>query len=173
MRYKFALALPAAAALFVTAPFATRPALAQPTTITACQTISKPGSYVLSGNLSGYGDCLVITASFVTIDLQGFLITGQSAGTGISASEPVDWITVRNGFISGFVTAVQLGGVTRSSRDCKYNASMAAYSLMVSSRTIPCLGAAGLARQLMPEASSPGITPLAMFPELGSKQEAR
>jgi hypothetical protein len=82
MRYKFALALPAAAALFVIAPFATRPALAQPTTITACQTISQPGSYVLTTNISApiNGNCLVITTGPVTVDLQGFTIFGRSSG---------------------------------------------------------------------------------------------
>jgi hypothetical protein len=116
MRYKFALALPVAAALFVSAPFAARPALAQPTTITACQTISKPGSYQLAANLSGpgpgpAGTCLFITASFLTIDLQGFTISGPLSGAGITASQGVDFITVRNGFISGFIGAVGLPGV--------------------------------------------------------------
>ena len=87
MRYKFALSLPVAAALFVTAPFAACPALAQPTTITACQTISQPGAYVLAANLSNAeGSCLVITASFVTIDLQGFTISGALAGYGVHTS---------------------------------------------------------------------------------------
>jgi hypothetical protein len=112
MRYKFALALPAAAALFVIAPFATRPALAG--SITACQTISKPGSYILAANLTSPGfNCLVIAASLVTVDLQGFSISGFGLLTeaGIVARRGVDGITVRNGFISGFGTAVDLPGV--------------------------------------------------------------
>jgi hypothetical protein len=48
----------------------------------------------------------------VTVDLQGFSISGPFlGGTGISASQGVDGITVRNGFISGFMGAVSLPGV--------------------------------------------------------------
>jgi hypothetical protein len=55
-----------------------------------CQTISQPGSYELTDNLTTNGDCLVITADFVTIDLAGFTITGNSnitaPGTAILAA---------------------------------------------------------------------------------------
>jgi hypothetical protein len=49
------------------------------TKIKACQTISQPGSYELVDNLTvtGFADCLVITANDVTIDLAGFLISGS------------------------------------------------------------------------------------------------
>jgi hypothetical protein len=55
-----------------------------PTEIEKCQTISKPGSYKLINNLKAgnNADCLVITASFVTIDLAGFTITGRGSPTG-------------------------------------------------------------------------------------------
>jgi hypothetical protein len=50
---------------------------------------------------------LVITASFVTIDLAGFTISGQvGVGTGISGG---DGVAVRDGSISGFSSGVALG----------------------------------------------------------------
>jgi hypothetical protein len=78
-----------------------------PTEIEKCQTIDKPGSYKLVRNLtfsvpSGGGDCLSITADFVTIDLAGFSISvlgGAGPGGGISSDR--DGIIVRNGSISG------------------------------------------------------------------------
>jgi hypothetical protein len=86
----------------------------EPTPIKACQTISKPGSYELANNLTATGDCLVITADFVTIDLAGFLISGApNTGAGIRVApeivgHPLEGIAVRNGSISGFGTAVDL-----------------------------------------------------------------
>ena len=53
---------------------------AAPIPIRECQTISLPGSYVLERNLTTAGDCLVINASFVTVDLNGFSITGSPRG---------------------------------------------------------------------------------------------
>jgi parallel beta-helix repeat protein len=81
-----------------------------PIEIEKCQTISKPGSYKLVNNLAATGDCLVITADFVTIDLAGFLISGSGTGTGIltPASTPFNGLAVRNGSISGFDTGVNL-----------------------------------------------------------------
>ena len=88
-----------------------------PTPIKRCQTIDQPGSYVLVKNLTATGDCLVITASFVTIDLAGFAIfgpgiAGQPAGV-VAAQPNVDDIAVRNGSISGFYAGIHL--VSRSS----------------------------------------------------------
>ena len=53
------------------------PAWADPTVITACQTISQPGAYVLANDI-GSGtvedaDCLTITVSNVTIEPRRFL----------------------------------------------------------------------------------------------------
>jgi hypothetical protein len=76
-------------------------AQAAPIPIKACQVISQPGSYVLARNLSATGDCLVISASFVTVDLAGFSIN-SSQGTAISASgtSQLHGIAVRNGSIA-------------------------------------------------------------------------
>jgi hypothetical protein len=58
-----------------------------PTEIEKCQTIDKPGSYKLVNNLTPATQavCLDITASFVTIDLAGFSISGPSGAGGPAA----------------------------------------------------------------------------------------
>ena len=48
--------------------------------INKCTTITKPGFYVLTRNLTATGDCLVVAANFVTIDLGGWVITGSGLG---------------------------------------------------------------------------------------------
>ena len=97
-----------------------------PFKIEKCQTISQQGSYKLVNNLtfspttSGGaigGTCLTITASFVTIDLAGFTITGPGPAfvfppngpTGIVAGNDRTGIAVRDGTISGFFRDVDLG----------------------------------------------------------------
>jgi hypothetical protein len=90
-----------------------------PIEIEKCQTISQPGSYKLVNNLSfrsSDGTCLTITASFVTIDLAGFTITGASGvnpfnqATAIGAGNDVNGSAVRNGSISFIGTGVSLSG---------------------------------------------------------------
>ena len=95
------------------------PAWADPTVITACQTISQPGSYKLVGNLAitGGAGCLIVAADDVTIDLAGFSIIGQQAGAGGIQSVPYLFghgIAVRNGSISGFTDGVGLEDDTSS-----------------------------------------------------------
>ncbi|HYD00943.1 MAG TPA: right-handed parallel beta-helix repeat-containing protein [Phycisphaerales bacterium] len=68
--------------------------------------ITQPGSYYLTGNLTGAnGKCgIEITASFVTIDLNGFAVLG-GVGTldGIRTAGGICFgVTVRNGTIAGF-----------------------------------------------------------------------
>jgi hypothetical protein len=93
----------------------------EPTPLKACQTISQPGSYELVDNLTAGGgkDCLVITASFVTIDLAGFSISaspGTVGGAAIFFGSQIggQGIAVRNGSISGFSTGVDLGSALGS-----------------------------------------------------------
>jgi hypothetical protein len=76
--------------------------------ISECTTIGKPGSYVLTRNLTAAGDCVVIAADFVTLDLAGWVITGDgSTGRGVTGGGR--GITVRNGTVTGFSLAVMLG----------------------------------------------------------------
>src|SRR5215467_12550395 len=57
-----------------------------PIEIEKCQTISKPGSYVLVKNLvSTGGNCLVLAADHITIELVGFSISGNGTGAGVAA----------------------------------------------------------------------------------------
>ena len=89
-----------------------------PREIEKCQTIDKPGSYKLVNDLTSTGASLSITASFVSIDLAGFTISGpgnpsqpnSAAGIGIEAGNDTTGIAVRNGSIVGFRDGVILGG---------------------------------------------------------------
>jgi hypothetical protein len=81
-----------------------------PVTIGGCRTIDQPGSYQLVGNLTADGNCLVVTADGVTIDLGGFAITGNGTGTAIISKPkgtgiPPARTVVRNGDISHFAVA--------------------------------------------------------------------
>jgi len=94
------------------------PAFAAPLVITACTTLTQPGSYVVGNNLTAAGsDCLVVANDFITIDLNGFLVSGGKAGSGVTALRNAAFrgTTVRNGTITGFVQAILLAnsvGVT-------------------------------------------------------------
>src|SRR5262249_33841693 len=71
-------------------------------------TISKPGSYVLSRNITNNSasgaNSVLVTASNVTINLQGFVIAagGTSTGAGIIANPGVTNLVISNGTITGF-----------------------------------------------------------------------
>ena len=71
-------------------------------------TISAPGSYYLTSNLSvTSGDAITINASGVTLDLNGFTISSSSntaTGMGINLIRPNRDITILNGHIEGSVT---------------------------------------------------------------------
>ena len=72
---------------------------AQPTVITACGAITAGGSYRLGNNLQAPpGTCLSVSARDVTIDLDGFVITGGFGRNAIIASAAA--LTVRNGTIA-------------------------------------------------------------------------
>ena len=79
------------------------PGVTGPKEISACTAIAKTGSCVLSKNLYGEGDCLVVVADFVTVDLNGFTIAGKGVGSGVRAgSESIKGPTIRNGTIRHF-----------------------------------------------------------------------
>ncbi|MGH7061379.1 MAG: hypothetical protein ACREFH_13400 [Stellaceae bacterium] len=93
-----------------------------PTKISKCQAIAQPGSYRLANNLKAAGNCLVITARGVTIDLAGFAIVGNGTGTAITAKDakagsiPQARTVVRNGEISNFASATDLSGTVEGLR---------------------------------------------------------
>jgi len=57
------------------------------TSINACQTISVPGEYVLTANVTSNATCFEVTADDVTIDGDGYSITGSGPndGNGVNA----------------------------------------------------------------------------------------
>lgn len=86
-------------------------AFAAPQNISACQTISVPGSYTLNKNLVALGDCIVIASNFVTLDLNGFAIMGNGTGTGIQETVSVPFpgfrgVVVKNGAVTNFANGV-------------------------------------------------------------------
>ncbi len=99
-----------AAALVLSLAAFTQEALAV-TDITACRTISESGSFRLTENLSAEGDCLVVAADRVEIDLLGHTITGDGTGSAVSdqGRRGGFGITLRNGTIADFRIGVILG----------------------------------------------------------------
>jgi hypothetical protein len=85
-------------------------AAAAPSNVNACQTLSQPGSYVLAKNLAATGDCLVVAADAVTIDLAGFAITGNGTGSAVKSDGALrTGISIQNGTISNFATGIDFG----------------------------------------------------------------
>jgi len=84
------------------------PALAAPQNINNCQTISQPGAYIVNRNLAAPGDCLVVAADFVSIDLDGFVLSGSGAGAGIAVPFGAirRGLTIRNGTVTGFAQGI-------------------------------------------------------------------
>jgi hypothetical protein len=94
---------------------ATGPALGAQ--INKCTRITKPGSYVLTRNLTATRDCLVVAANFVTIDLGGWVITGKDESTGSGVTDqgvPRRGIAVRNGTVTGFASCVHLSATSEA-----------------------------------------------------------
>jgi len=75
--------------------------------------ITASGSYRLTGNLTvpSGASGIVVNASNVTIDLNGFSMTGGGAGSsfGIFAAAAIVGTTVENGTVTGFNAGVSLG----------------------------------------------------------------
>ncbi len=72
-------------------------------------TLSQPGSYRLSGNLTvpANTDGIVIAADRVTLDLNGFSISGGGSGTGITnLAISRRGTTIRNGAVTNFETGI-------------------------------------------------------------------
>jgi hypothetical protein len=80
----------------------------------AMTVITKPGSYVLSRNLTVTRagiDGVLISSSNVTLNLQGFVITGNSsANNGIEVAAGENNVVIAAGIITGFGEAGVLAG---------------------------------------------------------------
>ena len=97
--------------------------LTQPANSTAGLTISAPGSYYLTGNVTvASGDAITITASNVTLDLNGFTLATTATsfvGNAISIQDTRRNIIVRNGVIDGNgVVDASSGAVSGSGFRC-------------------------------------------------------
>jgi Right handed beta helix region len=79
------------------------------TNITACGTFGS-GSYVVLNNISSVNVlCLQFTAGPVTLDLNGFTMSGSGNHHGVFANG-VAFVTVRNGTIKGFSRSIGITG---------------------------------------------------------------
>ena len=68
--------------------------------------ITQPGSYYLTGNLTGAPGRvgIIIASNDVTLDLNGYSLRGNSVGsTGITTDSPRSNITVRNGVVTNWI----------------------------------------------------------------------
>src|SRR4051794_37089741 len=67
--------------------------------------ITQPGSYYLTGNITGAADTdgIRINVGGVTIDLNGFeMVSSGTVGDGIDAPAVINNVTIRNGVIRGW-----------------------------------------------------------------------
>lgn len=107
--------LPATATVLVTAVLGTAAPASAQTALSACGALTK-GSYKLTRNLTTTGSCLTVVNNFVTIDLNGFTITGDGGRDdyGIRTGAVTDrtGIEIRNGTITNFGEAISLGSAT-------------------------------------------------------------
>jgi len=97
---------------------AASPALAAgPANVNSCRTITSPGSYVLTRNVTASGDCFHILSDDVTFDFDGFTATGD--GTGAAMALEGHGIVVRNGTVRGFGVGISIvtHGPTRDLRE--------------------------------------------------------
>jgi hypothetical protein len=84
--------------------------------IAACMIVNNSGSYRLTSDLASADDCLTVSASNVTIDLNGFSITGnchvvilRCAGTAITDGGIARrGVTIRNGRLTNYVLGINL-----------------------------------------------------------------
>src|SRR5262245_50708532 len=82
--------------LVLLAPVGWAEALAE---ISSCQTLNMPDTYRLTANITASGDCLVVGANGITIDLNGFQISGNGTGNGITDNAAYKNVVIRNGAI--------------------------------------------------------------------------
>ncbi|NKB47739.1 MAG: hypothetical protein GKS02_00090 [Alphaproteobacteria bacterium] len=104
------------AVMLITAGLSSHSAQAAPTRVNSCQTISSTGSYILTRNINGSaaaGDCIIIDAAFVTLNLNGFTIGGPGFignvpnGSGVAIN--AQGVTVRNGTVTGWDNGIGSG----------------------------------------------------------------
>ena len=92
-----------------------------PIQISQCENITRPGNYVLANDLeldASDGNCLVISASNVQINLGGLTISSPcdpysfcpSGGIGIAIASGANQVSISNGSVEGFVYGIVAEG---------------------------------------------------------------
>jgi parallel beta-helix repeat protein len=64
----------------------------------------------LTANLAGSGTALVVGAHGITIDLNGYTVSGDGTGLGIDNTGGYDNVTIKNGTITGFQEGIRAVG---------------------------------------------------------------
>jgi parallel beta-helix repeat protein len=88
---------------------ATLPAAYAQNTISACGSVTAPGTYTVTTDITAPADtnCITISASGVAIDLQGHTISGSGFSSGIFGRGG-QYIIIANGTITGFNQNINL-----------------------------------------------------------------
>ena len=77
-------------------------------------TIEEPGSYFLASNIDAAGlPAVIIRASNVNLDLNGFTISGSQDNLGVVLADNTLDVVLRNGTIRSFAQGLINAGVTR------------------------------------------------------------
>lgn len=86
-------------------------AQAAPRVLNNCATLTESGAYVVGRNISATGDCFVIAADFVNMDLDGFVVSGNGTGNAFveQAGPGRRGFSLRNGVVTGFNGGVAMG----------------------------------------------------------------
>ena len=109
--------------LFLLMPIASARAAA--TAVNACQTLSAPGNYDVSSNLTASGDCFTLTVSNIAIDMQGHKIVGNGSGAAITdGGNSIRYIIVANGKISNFAKGIDLSSDSGQTADLILNVNV-------------------------------------------------
>jgi hypothetical protein len=115
-------------------------------------TISQPGSYFLTRNLTNgtSSDGIVINTGGVTLDLNGFTLRGFGTANGVTVSlSGASGIHVRNGAVESWGTSVNLATTVGAGADALELSNDAGTGLI--------LGAGGLAHDIIAQHDSIGI----------------
>jgi hypothetical protein len=109
--------------LFLLMPTASARAAA--TAVNACQTLSAPGNYLVTSNLTASGDCFTLTVSNIAIDMQGHKIVGNGSGAAITdGGNSIRYIIVANGKISNFAKGIDLSSDSGQTADLILNVNV-------------------------------------------------
>jgi len=81
---------------------------AAPKVLNNCQPITESGAYVVGKNINAAGDCFVVAADNVNVDLDGFVLTGNGTGSAFVEQLAVGrkGLNVRNGVVTGFANGI-------------------------------------------------------------------